>query len=145
MIRLIAFADREAHHQDTLTLPYGERQKSRARVRLDSGSEAGIFLPRGEPLRGGDRLLAEDDRVILVKAAPESLSVARTDDPLRFARACYHLGNRHVALQIGAGELRYIHDHVLDAMARGLGLNVTEELAPFEPEAGAYHGESHEH
>jgi urease accessory protein len=77
----------------------------------------------------------------LILAAPEQVSVARTDDALLLARACYHLGNRHVALQITPGELRYLADHVLDDMVRGLGLAVTQESAPFEPEAGAYsHG-----
>ena len=62
------------------------------------------------------------------------------------ARACYHLGNRHVALQIGEGWVRYQHDHVFDAMVTGLGLNVIVEQAPFEPEAGAYsQGHAHHH
>ena len=65
--------------------------------------------------------------------------------PRALARAAYHLGNRHVALQIGAGWLRYGHDHVLDDMVRGLGLTVTVEQAPFEPEAGAYHAEGRRH
>jgi len=67
----------------------------------------------------------------------------RTDDPLLFARVCYHLGNRHIALQILPGELRYLHDHVLDHMVVGLGLSVRVENLPFEPEAGAYHSHGH--
>jgi urease accessory protein len=63
----------------------------------------------------------------------------RTADLRWLARAAYHLGNRHVALQIGEGWLRYKHDHVLDEMLHGLGLKVAVEQAPFEPEAGAYH------
>ena len=68
-------------------------------------------------------------------------------DPWSLARAAYHLGNRHVALQVGSGWLRYLHDHVLDDMVRGLGFEVVVEEAPFEPEAGAYggHGHSHSH
>jgi urease accessory protein len=104
-----------------------------------------LFLPRGEILRGGDALLAEDGTVIEVRAAPELCSVARTRDAHLLARACYHLGNRHIALQVGPGWLRYLHDHVLDEMVAALGLEVTEDCVPFEPEAGAYPGASHGH
>ena len=129
--------------QATLTLPFEQRQKSRLRTRLDSGEEVGLFLPRGTVLRHGDRLRATDGRVTEVRAAPETVSTARVNDPLLLARAAYHLGNRHVALQIGPGWLRYLHDHVLDGMVRELGLEVTCEQAPFEPEAGAYGGGHH--
>jgi len=129
--------------QATLTLPFEQRQKSRLRTRLDSGEEIGLFLPRGTVLRQGDRLRTADGRVIEVRAAPETVSTARTDEPLRLARAAYHLGNRHVALQLGPGWLRYLHDHVLDGMVRELGLDVIGEQAPFEPEAGAYGGGHH--
>ena len=129
--------------QATLTLPFEQRQKSRLRTRLDNGEEVGLFLPRGTVLRHGDRLRAANGRVVEVRAAPETVSTARTDDPLRLARAAYHLGNRHVALQLGPGWLRYLHDHVLDGMVRELGLEVIYEQAPFEPEAGAYGGGHH--
>jgi len=134
-----------------LVLPFTERSKSRARHVLDNGEEVGLFLERGSLLRHGDLLLAEDGRVVSVEAAPESVSMAHTDDLLLLARACYHLGNRHVALQIGAGWVRYIHDHVLDDMLRGIGLAVLLERAPFEPEGGAYvtttpaHSHPHHH
>jgi urease accessory protein len=129
----------------TLTLPFELRCRSRLRARLDDGREAALFLPRGDVLRGGDRLLAEDGTVIEVRAAPELCSVARTGDALRLARACYHLGNRHVALQIGRDWVRYLHDHVLDEMVSALDLDVHEEWAPFEPEAGAYPSAAHGH
>ena len=102
----------------------------------------GTSRPRGIVLRGGDLLLAEDATVIEVVAADETVSIVKSLDPTALARAAYHLGNRHVAVQIGAGWLRYGHDHVLDDMVRGLGLDVVAEQAPFEPEAGAY-GHSH--
>ncbi len=131
--------------QATLTLPFEQRQKSRLRTRLDNGQDAGLFLPRGTVLRHGDRLRANCGLVVEVRAAPEAVSTARADDALLLARAAYHLGNRHVALQLGPGWLRYPHDHVLDNMARELGLTVSREQAPFEPEAGAYGGEHHHH
>lgn len=122
----------------TITLPFELRRKSRLRIRLDSGEDVGLFLPRGTVLRHGDRLRTTDGLVVEVRAAPETVSIARTDDPLSLARAAYHLGNRHVALQLGPGWLRYLHDHVLDRMVEKLGLSVASEQAPFEPETGAY-------
>ena len=143
MLKLTQFAPLGASHRDTLTLPYEARQKSRLLAKTDSGAKMGLFLPRGTVLRGGDLLTGPESGVVLIRAAPEPVSVARTDDALLFARACYHLGNRHVALQIAPGELRYLADHVLDDMVRGLGLEVSRESAPFEPESGAYHGHGH--
>ena len=131
--------------QATLTLPFELRQKSRLRTRLDSGQDVGLFLPRGTVLRHGDRLRTTGGLVVEVQAAPETVSTARTADSLQLARASYHLGNRHVALQLGAGWLRYRHDHVLDEMVQALGLEVVCEQAPFEPEAGAYGGGHHAH
>jgi len=138
MIEVTERLQERASPKATLNLPFELRQKSRLRVRLSNGDEAGIVLSRGTILRHGDLLRATNGLVIEVIAAPERVSTARTDDPFTFARACYHLGNRHVPLQIGAQWLRYAHDHVLDAMVRGLGLTVIEEVAPFEPEPGAY-------
>jgi urease accessory protein len=122
-----------------LVLPFELRSRSRLRARLTTGEEAGIVLPRGQVLRGGDLLLAADGRVIQVEAASETVSTVHSGEAGPLARAAYHLGNRHVALQIGAAWLRYGHDHVLDDMVRGLGLVVAVEQAPFEPEGGAYH------
>jgi urease accessory protein len=130
------------------SLRLDQRQRSRQRIRLDDGREAGIRLPRGETLKDGDLLGSEDGLVVRIRAAAEQVSTARADDdPLLLARACYHLGNRHVALEIRPGRLRWLHDHVLDAMVRGLGLEVLVEQAPFEPEPGAYggHGQGHRH
>lgn len=125
----------------TLTLPYGLRQKSRLRTQLDDGREVALVLSRGPVLRDGDRLKTQDGMVLQVRAAQEEVSTARSSDPLQLARACYHLGNRHVPLQIGEGWLRYRRDHVLDAMVCELGLKILPETAPFEPEGGAYaHG-----
>lgn len=131
--------------QATVTLTLEQRARSRLRVRLDDGREAGIFLDRGEGLRDGDCLVAEDGLVVRVRAARERVSTVVCADPHLLARACYHLGNRHVALQIEPGRLRYLHDHVLDDLVRGLGLTVTTEDAPFEPEPGAYGGMAHGH
>ena len=141
----------------TLTLPFELRQKSRLRATLDNGTEVGLMLPRGGLLRGGDLVRAEDGSIIKVVAAAESVSKVTHEDPLMLMRASYHLGNRHVPLQVSRNALYYTHDHVLDEMVKGLGLVVECVDAPFEPEGGAYggghrhsdheheHGHSHSH
>lgn len=132
-----------------VTLTLDQRVRSRLRVRLDDGRDAGILLGRGTTLKNGDCLASDDGFSVLVHAAPEPLSQLSSSDPLLLARACYHLGNRHVALQIEPGRISYPHDPVLDDMLRGLGLDVLRVDAPFEPEPGAYdaphHGHAHEH
>ncbi|MFN2350185.1 MAG: urease accessory protein UreE [Thioalkalivibrio sp.] len=135
--------DEAAHH--TLSLPFETRQKSRFRAQLEDGTPVGVVLDRGHILRHGDRLENDDGVRIRIEASPEAVSQVRGNDPLLLARACYHLGNRHVPLQITADGLRYLHDHVLDDMVRGLGLDVEFTHAPFEPEAGAYAGGGHGH
>jgi urease accessory protein len=124
----------------TLTLPLQHRIKSRLRVTLDNGQDAGLFLQRGTTLKDGEMLRSEDGLIILVKAAEEPVSSIVSDDAHLLSRACYHLGNRHVSIQIEPGRISYLHDHVLDEMLRGLGLEVTVSNAPFEPEPGAYGG-----
>lgn len=124
-----------------LTLPYKLRQKSRQRVMLDTGEEVGLFLPRGTMLHEGDLLEAANGLIIEVKAAEEELSAGFTTDPMLLLRACYHLGNRHVQVQITESRVSYLRDPVLDDMVRGLGLEVVNYTGPFEPEVGAY---SHE-
>jgi urease accessory protein len=101
-----------------------------------------LFLPRGIELRDGDHLRDETGALtVAVRAAEETLSWARADDRLLLARAAYHLGNRHVPVQIGLDWLAYEHDHVLDGMVAELGLSVEVRRAPFEPESGGYrHG-----
>ena len=125
-------------------LNFDARTKSRLRTQLVGGEEVGMFLPRGTILRGGDRLQAQDGRVVEVVSAPEDLLEARCADAFALARVAYHLGNRHVAVQVGEGWLRIQTDHVLKTMLTGLGAEVHALSAPFEPEAGAYaHGHHH--
>jgi len=133
--------------QAKLVLPFELRQKSRLLSKLDTGEDVGVVLDRGVLMRGGDCLLASDGRVIEVIAANEQVSVVTANDPWQLARAAYHLGNRHVSLQVGQGWLRYLHDHVLDDMVSGLGFKIAVENLPFEPEGGAYShsGNAHHH
>ena len=133
----------------SLRLPFQDRQRSRLRARLTTGEEVALLLPRGSVLRGGDALRLSDGRTVRVEAAAETVSTVRTDVAEQLARVAYHLGNRHIALEVGRGYVRYLHDHVLDDMVRALGLAAEVEEAPFEPESGAYgrhtHGHGHTH
>lgn len=130
----------------TVTLDLDTRIKSRAQIALDDGREAGLLLARGQIIRGGDVLCTEDGAVrARVVAAAETVSTVYARDALLLARVCYHLGNRHVPLQIERDWVRFQHDHVLDAMVMGLGAMVKTEQAAFEPEAGAYQSAPHGH
>ena len=140
MLSIERLYDGPVSASDHLELSFDYRTRSRLRARTVGGIEVGLFLPRGTILRGGQRLQADDGTVIGVRAAVEALTEARCEDPLLLARAAYHLGNRHVALQIEHALLRYQHDHVLDEMLRGLGLVPVCVKAPFQPEPGAYGG-----
>ena len=145
MLLIEARTERQPTHDAELKLPFELRQKSRLRSKLVSGEEVGLFLEHGTILRGGDYLRAKDGRVILVVAAEESLMNAACANPTALARAAYHLGNRHVPVQIGEGWLRFQADEVLAKMLRGMGVEVTTLSAAFEPEAGAYAGGHHHH
>ena len=125
-----------------LRLPFESRQKSRLRTKLVSGEEVALMLPRGEILRGGDLVTASDGRVIEVLAEPEKLLHIESAE---LAKVAYHLGNRHVPVQVGKDFLRIAEDHVLEEMVMKLGAVVRSIEAPFEPEAGAYAGGHHQH
>jgi urease accessory protein len=130
--------------QGQLLLPFELRQKRWLFAALVSGEEVALKLPRGATLRGGDLLLASDGRVIEVIAAVERLVHVECATTRALAQAAYHLGNRHVALQVGDGFLRFGKNHVLEEMLRSLGAKLTIIEAPFEPESGAYSG-AHSH
>ncbi|TJK91395.1 urease accessory protein UreE [Escherichia coli] len=146
MLYLTRRVETPAQTTASVTLPVDMRVKSRIKVTLNDGRQAGLLLPRGLLLRDGDILSNENgDEFIKVIAADEAVSVVRCADPFMLAKACWHLGNRHVPLQIMPGELRYHHDHVLDDMLRQFGLDVDFAHLPFEPEAGAYASKPHAH
>jgi urease accessory protein len=140
---------------DRVELAFDTRKKSRFRTHTLTGQEIGVVLPRGHVLEHGQLLVIEgqEAQAVLIEAAQETVSEVRCDDALLLMRIAYHLGNRHVPLQIERGVLRYQHDHVLDQMAQGLGAQVSVTQAPFHPEDGAYktglgggaHGHHHHH
>lgn len=144
MITIHRIGTTDSQIDDRLILPFDLRQKSRQRVLLESGADAALQLERGTILRGGDRLVGDDGRTIQVVAAPEPVLLVSCATPRDLICAAYHLGNRHVPVQVGDGWLRLGDDHVLHDMLLGLGATVSSEIAPFEPEAGAYGG-GHRH
>lgn len=135
--------DPRAQFDAELVLPYELRQKTRLRTRTTVGEEAGLFLPRGTLLRDGDFLEAQDGRIVRVSAKPEQVLQIGCGDAVRLARIAYHLGNRHVPVQVGDGWLRIANDYVLRQMVEGLGGIAVPMEAAFEPEGGAYAGHAH--
>jgi urease accessory protein len=131
---------------DSLTLVFELRRRARLRARLDGGAEVGLLLERGLSLRHGDRLATRSgDLVVEVRAKAELLSTVHSHDQHLLMRAAYHLGNRHVPLQVEPLRLSYQHDHVLDGLMHELGLQVVVVERAFEPEAGGYAAAGHRH
>lgn len=130
---------------DVVSLSFDLRQKSRIRVTMQSGNEAALYMQRGTILRGGDFLRADTGEVVEVIAANQAVMKVTATTSKALTRAAYHLGNRHVPLEIGDGWLKLETDSVLKDMLLGLGVMVEEIQAPFEPESGAYAGGGHHH
>ena len=131
----------------SVSLDWDTRQKSRFDATDSEGRTLGVFLPRGTVVRGGDVLVAEDGSLVKVNATPQPVLVVRTcpehGAPVDLVRAAYHLGNRHIQLEVTPDHLHLEPDHVLADMLRQMHLIVTEETAPFEPEGGAYAAGGH--
>lgn len=142
---------------DVLVLDWHTRSKSRFGASDGNGRQLAVVLPRGSVLRGGDLLVAQDGSLLRVEAAAETLLRVRADDALALLRAAYHLGNRHVQLELRDDALQLEPDPVLEQMLLRMGLHVETVQAAFEPEAGAYgdavahghhhhgHAQEHEH
>lgn len=124
--------------QYRLSLTAEERTRSRHYFETEDGQGLYLRLPRGTLLQHGDLLESETGDLVRIEAKPESVITVTAKTPLNLLRAAYHLGNRHVALEVRETYLRFSPDPVLKAMLEQLGLAVQEEVAPFEPEAGAY-------
>lgn len=129
----------------TVELDWDTRQKSRFEATDSQGRRLGVFLPRGSVVRGGDVLVAEDGSLVVAQAAPQPVLEVRASNPFDLLRAAYHLGNRHVQLELQPEVLKLEPDHVLAQMLRQMGLQVAEAQAAFEPEAGAYAAGGHAH
>ena len=136
---------------DTVVLDFDDRHRRRMAMVGTRGLEFLLDLEHATALRGGDALVLEDGRLIEVVAAPEPLAEIRGSDAHHLVRIAWHLGNRHLPTQITTRGLRIRRDHVIEAMAKGLGARILEIEAPFDPEGGAYavdagaHAASHHH
>jgi urease accessory protein len=132
-----------------VALDWDVRQKSRFDITDSQGRHLGVFLPRGTVVRGGDVLVAEDGSLVCVEAAAQTLlevrACAEHGSSFDLLRAAYHLGNRHVQLDLQPDRLLLEPDHVLAEMLRQMHLIVVETQSAFEPEAGAYAAEGHAH
>ncbi|EJM95889.1 urease accessory protein UreE [Herbaspirillum sp. YR522] len=132
-----------------LVLPYDQREKSRLRATMTSGEDVAVFTLRGTVLRDGDLLRGDDGRVVKITAAAEATYRVDAASAHLLLRCAFHLGNRHTQAHVGqdggAGFLRIRRDPVLKEMLEGLGAQVREEQAAFEPESGAYGGGHHHH
>ena len=131
-----------------LVLDHLQREKGRFKAELSSGEEVRVFLERGQTLSIGEVLRSSCGKHLSIIGAVEPVTTARTDDWAQFCKACYHLGNRHVKLQIGDRWMRITPDHVLEDMLEQQGLKLQHEQAVFVPEPGAYvqrssHGHHH--
>ena len=135
----------------SITLDWDVRQKSRFESPDSAGRQVGVFLQRGQVVRGGDVLVGEDGSLVKVQAAPQAVlritHCTAHGTPFDLTRAAYHLGNRHVPIELQADHLKIEPDHVLADMLRAMHLIVHEVNEGFEPENGAYgeHGGGHQH
>jgi urease accessory protein len=133
----------------TVELDWDVRQKSRFEATDSQGRSLGVFLPRGTVVRGGDVLVAEDGSLIRVLAAPQAVllitACAEHGSPFDLTRAAYHLGNRHVPIELQPDHLKIEPDHVLADMLRAMHMTVRAADAAFEPEGGAYAAAGHAH
>ncbi|OOG44213.1 urease accessory protein UreE [Polaromonas sp. A23] len=133
----------------TIELDWDIRQKSRFEATDSLGRQLGIFLPRGTLVRGGDVLVAEDGSMVKVVAAQQAVlritACSSHGSPFDLTRAAYHLGNRHVPIELKPDHLKIEPDHVLADMLRSMHLIVNEVNETFEPEGGAYSAGGHSH
>jgi urease accessory protein len=124
---------------DTVTLAYVDRHRRRIRLVADSGKAYLLDLPRARHLVDGDGLELDSGGYLRVRAAPEPVFEIDAPEPADVLRIAWHLGNRHLPLQVAGGRLRIRADHVIADMIAGLGGRITRQETPFDPEAGAYH------
>ena len=133
----------------TMALDWDVRQKSRFDATDSTGRAIGVFLPRGTLVRGGDVLVIEDGSLVRVQAAPQEVlritACAQHGSPFDLTRAAYHLGNRHVPIELQPDHLKIEPDHVLADMLRAMHMTVVAVQEAFEPEGGAYSSQGHSH
>lgn len=148
MLRATSVTRKAAVKQDkvieTLTLDHEDRNRRRVALKGDGGLDILLDLDKPTALNDGDAVKLEDGRLVLIKAAPQSLLEIRAENPLRLSRVAWHIGNRHTPAEITADAIYIENDHVLAEMIRGQGCSMSVVERPFQPERGAYdHGHDH--
>jgi urease accessory protein len=143
--RVIASGDWASAPADTVVLEFDDRHRRRIAMAGVAGTQFLLDLEEAVALRGGDALELEDGRLIEVVGAAEPLSEIRAESPEHLLRLAWHLGNRHLSVQVVGSRLRIRRDHVIEAMIRGLGGQVRPVEAAFDPEGGAYAQAQHSH
>lgn len=127
-----------------LPLTAEQRQKTRQRIESDNGQIIHFQLPRGTHIHPQNYFQNDTQTITLqVVAKAETIITVRATEPLQLLKAAYHLGNRHVPLEVQTDYLRFAPDHVLEEMLQKLGVTLTKEAVPFFPEEGAYGGHHH--
>ena len=121
-----------------MLIDFDRRHRRRIALRTEGGEDVLLDLREAVRLRDGDLLMLEDRRTVRVEARPEPLLDLHAHDPATLVRIVWHLGNRHLPVQLLGTHVRIRADHVIAAMVRGLGGHVAEVSAPFDPEPGAY-------
>lgn len=142
---VIAKGDWKGEAADTVVLDFDDRHRRRISMEAVGGLTFLLDLPEAIALRTGDAMKLEDGRFVEIIGASEPLSEIRAENPEHLLRLAWHLGNRHLPVQIAAGRLRIRRDHVIEAMIAGLGGKTRSIEAAFDPEGGAYLQSSHGH
>jgi urease accessory protein len=143
--KVIAAGDWKGQAVDTVVLDFDDRHRRRVTMQGVGGTSFLLDLLDTVALRTGDAVELEDGRLVEVVGAPENLSEIKAESPEHALRLAWHLGNRHLPVQIAGGKLRIRHDHVIEEMVKGLGGAVRAIQAPFDPEGGAYLQAAHKH
>ena len=125
---------------DRVLIDFDRRHRRRIALRTEAGQDLLLDLPQAVRLRHGDGLLLDDGRIVLVQARSEPLLDIHAHDGAALVRIAWHLGNRHLPVQLLGAHLRIRRDHVIADMVRALGGHVLEVEAAFDPEGGAYGG-----
>jgi urease accessory protein len=144
--RIVAAGEWNARDaQDRVLIDHDRRHRRRIVLRTEAGRDLLLDLPQAARLRHGDGIALDDGGIVLVCARPEKLLEIHAHDDAQLVRIAWHLGNRHLPVQLDGDRIRIRADHVIAEMVEGLGGHVEEIEAPFDPEAGAYAGGGHHH
>lgn len=133
----------ETRRVERVALGWEDRLRSRQRVRSDSGTELGVKLPTGQPLKENDILFEDEERVVVVAAIPEDVLVLHAESALELGRLCYQVGNRHAPICVQDGRVLTPYDSVLEAYFVKMGVRCEKAKEPFTHDFGAFHSHHH--